>query len=486
MLFEILKTRHPSGASRFVMDYDACGNMVYQEDNQEGVKKQLHYDAFNRISEVRDPDSGRLIGEYHYDDGGFRVRKLARRMMEGEEKLVEVLYPSMYFGVETQRTCEGQEIPDTSYAVNNIYVNGVRVAAVIPSGAARYYHTDQVDSVKVVTDDAGMPVSRFEYLPYGETWVEETADDVDEEHNPKYNSQELDRETNFYYYNARHYDPVICRFVTADTVVDGEGSAFGWNRYMYTHGNPVMYRDPTGHEVKIKQHNQELTSMESFAAGLLAATRAEKNNTDTLTEMRKMFIEKNKSTDGKMSLIRKKSLVIANDVIVGHIVKGYKIRGVLDEKTGKIKCVYDYDVLLSKDSNFGEKGEKVKLSSVINKEQKLDEAREKEAYKKHVWTLLGNKFTIAEWTGNVETIKSVAKKKTIGEKVLDLLIGSNPITAYQDADQKAAEYRYKAKYGMKAFTDNPIKAYGFDYETIIEGTSKVMQRDDKRYLKENE
>jgi len=235
------------------MDYDACGNMVYQEDNGEGLKKQMHYDAFNRISEVRDPDSGRLIGEYHYDDGGFRVRKLARRMMEGEEKLVEVLYPSMYFGIETQRTYEGQEIPDTSYAVNNIYVNGIRVAAVIPSGAARYYHTDQVDSVKVVTDDAGMPVSRFEYLPYGETWVEETADDVDEEHNPKFNSQELDRETNFYYYNARHYDPVICRFVTADTVVDGEGSAFGWNRYMYVHGNPVMYRDPTGHNAVILQ-----------------------------------------------------------------------------------------------------------------------------------------------------------------------------------------------------------------------------------------
>jgi len=272
------------------MDYDACGNMVYQEDNGEGLKKQMRYDAFNRISEVRDPDSGRLIGEYHYDDGGFRVRKLARRMMEGEEKLVEVLYPSMYFGIETQRTYEGQEIPDTSYAVNNIYVNGVRVAAVIPSGAARYYHTDQVDSVKVVTDDTGMPVSRFEYLPYGETWVEETADDVDEEHNPKFNSQELDRETGYYYYNARHYDAGISRFVTPDTVIDGEMSTQGWNRYAYVHNNPIRYKDPTGHSA----------TMQGLNGNQIRQT--EPNNQTRGERIGGLLIEQN-TVDGKRNLV---------------------------------------------------------------------------------------------------------------------------------------------------------------------------------------
>jgi len=65
--------------------------------------------------------------------------------------------------------------------------------------------------------------------------------------NPKYNSQELDRETNFYFYNARYYDPEVCRFVTADNIVDGELSAIGWNRYAYVKGNPVVGKDPTGH-----------------------------------------------------------------------------------------------------------------------------------------------------------------------------------------------------------------------------------------------
>ena len=37
------------------------------------------------------------------------------------------------------------------------------------------------------------------------------------------------------------------RFVSADTVIDGVNTTAGWNRYMYVKGNPIMYKDPTGH-----------------------------------------------------------------------------------------------------------------------------------------------------------------------------------------------------------------------------------------------
>jgi len=61
--------------------------------------------------------------------------------------------------------------------------------------------TDQVDSVKMVLDDNANTVTRFEYMPYGETFVQKGNKDLA----PKYNSQELDQETSFYFYNARHY-----------------------------------------------------------------------------------------------------------------------------------------------------------------------------------------------------------------------------------------------------------------------------------------
>ena len=122
--------------------------------------------------------------------------------------------------------------------------NSVRIASISDTGEARYYLTDQVDSVKVVVDKEGTTLNKFEYYPYGESWITEGEGN----NNPKYNSQELDRETSFYFYNARHYDPEICRFVTADSVVDGNYSANGWNRYMYVGGNPIGYKDPTGHD----------------------------------------------------------------------------------------------------------------------------------------------------------------------------------------------------------------------------------------------
>ncbi len=42
-------------------------------------------------------------------------------------------------------------------------------------------------------------------------------------------------------YNARHYDPLLGRFVMADTVLDG------LNRYTYVANNPLRFTDPTGH-----------------------------------------------------------------------------------------------------------------------------------------------------------------------------------------------------------------------------------------------
>ncbi|MGV7927923.1 MAG: peptidoglycan DD-metalloendopeptidase family protein [Spirochaetota bacterium] len=221
---------------------DRAGNLTRQTDNAANRAKHMTYDHANRVTRVTNPATGETVGRYHYDDQGFRVRKTALDDDGVDRKETMLLYASMYFGVEIQKDVyTGEEI----YTVmNNIYLNGVRVAAMVPTGEAAHFHTDQVDSVKVVTNDAGAVVSRMEYLPYGETWFREG----DDRFAPKYNSQELDKETGYYFYNARYYDPEICRFVTADNVIDGQFDTQGWNRFAYVKGNPILYKDPTGHE----------------------------------------------------------------------------------------------------------------------------------------------------------------------------------------------------------------------------------------------
>ncbi len=91
--------------------------------------------------------------------------------------------------------------------------------------------------------DKGDAVTRTEYKPYGETWVQEG----DKTNRPKFNSQELDPETGYYFYNARYYEAEIGRFITADNIIDGEYSTQGWNRFSYVKNNPVRYKDPSGH-----------------------------------------------------------------------------------------------------------------------------------------------------------------------------------------------------------------------------------------------
>ncbi|WP_000292485.1 RHS repeat-associated core domain-containing protein, partial [Leptospira interrogans] len=112
------------------------------------------------------------------------------------------------------------------------------------AGALAYYLTDQVDSVSTVLDDEGNTLSQMQYLPYGDTFVQRG----DLNFSPKFNSQELDRESGFYFYNARFYDPGIARFTSADTLIDGELDTQGWNRFSYVKGNPIGAKDPTGHE----------------------------------------------------------------------------------------------------------------------------------------------------------------------------------------------------------------------------------------------
>lgn len=47
------------------------------------------------------------------------------------------------------------------------------------------------------------------------------------------------------YYNARYYDPVTARFVSADIVQNNSG---GFDPYAYVRGNPETFVDPSGHD----------------------------------------------------------------------------------------------------------------------------------------------------------------------------------------------------------------------------------------------
>ncbi|AJR14780.1 cytoplasmic membrane protein [Leptospira interrogans serovar Linhai str. 56609] len=229
-----------SGADALTMSYDANGNLTRQRDNVKDLTKRISIDSQDRITQIQDGNNA-ILGSYWYDESGFRIRKSSLEPKNNVFSNVEVLYPSKFFGLEFI------ESENVISSVNNVYLNGVRIAALNEAGALAYYLTDQVDSVSTVLDDEGNTLSLMQYLPYGETFVQRG----DLNFSPKFNSQELDRESGFYFYNARYYDPGIARFTSADSIIDGEFDTQGWNRFSYVKGNPIGAKDPTGHDAVV-------------------------------------------------------------------------------------------------------------------------------------------------------------------------------------------------------------------------------------------
>jgi RHS repeat-associated protein len=64
--------------------------------------------------------------------------------------------------------------------------------------------------------------------------------------NYTFTGQEEDEEIGLYNYNARLYDPVLGRFISADSIVPDPGDLQALNRYSYCLNNPLIYTDPSG------------------------------------------------------------------------------------------------------------------------------------------------------------------------------------------------------------------------------------------------
>jgi len=109
-----------------------------------------------------------------------------------------------------------------------------------------YYHPNHLGSTSYVTDNAGELNQHFEYLPFGEVFVEHQNDNYQTPY--LFNGKELDQETGLYYYGARYYDPVLTSWLSVDPLVE---KYLDWSPYNYVKLNPVKNADPDGSDIII-------------------------------------------------------------------------------------------------------------------------------------------------------------------------------------------------------------------------------------------
>ena len=62
----------------------------------------------------------------------------------------------------------------------------------------------------------------------------------------RYRGYYYDNETGFYYLQSRYYDPIISRFINADSYGSTGQGFLGTNMFAYCNNNPVNYADPEG------------------------------------------------------------------------------------------------------------------------------------------------------------------------------------------------------------------------------------------------
>jgi len=106
---------------------------------------------------------------------------------------------------------------------------------------AYWYHPDHLGSSSFITNTTGEISQHFEYLPFGETLVEEHLNSYNSPF--KFNGKEYDAETGNYYYGARYMNPKWSTFLTPDPALESYPSI---SPYAYTLNNPVRYVDPSG------------------------------------------------------------------------------------------------------------------------------------------------------------------------------------------------------------------------------------------------
>ena len=108
-----------------------------------------------------------------------------------------------------------------------------------------FFHTDHLGSSSWVSDAGGSVSQHLQYLPFGESFIDQrvTGHDI----RFKFTGKERDLETGYDYhayrqagFGARYYDSDLSVWLSVDPLADKYPSM---SAFIYTAGNPVMLRD---------------------------------------------------------------------------------------------------------------------------------------------------------------------------------------------------------------------------------------------------
>ncbi len=172
---------------------------------------------------------------YRYDTDGVRIRTEASAS-DGATAVTSYLVDSQ--GPLPQVVAE----TDSEGNLRAYYSRGDGLLAVLRSSTARYYHTDGLGSVRLLTDEEADVADRYTFTAIGELIDREGEDP----NSYLFAGESADPITSLYYLRARWMDPETGRFASADPFPGVPTDPRSLHRYTYTGNDPVNRTDPTG------------------------------------------------------------------------------------------------------------------------------------------------------------------------------------------------------------------------------------------------
>lgn len=116
-----------------------------------------------------------------------------------------------------------------------------------PDGGSRvtgYYFTNQQGDVVRIEDPDGNVLASYSYDAWGKAY--KSSGSMRNINPLRFRGYYYDTETGFYYLQSRYYDPVVSRFINADSYASTGQGFLGYNMFAYCGNNPVSRVDASG------------------------------------------------------------------------------------------------------------------------------------------------------------------------------------------------------------------------------------------------
>ena len=141
------------------------------------------------------------------------------------------------------------EITNATYSINYYYDANDSVIGFNYNGTDYYYRQNLQGDIIAILNTSGTKVVEYTYNAWGEVLgvTGSLANTIGSINPFRYRGYYYDTETGFYYLQSRYYDPVVGRFLNADSVFDHGAEHLGYNLYTYCANNYVNRKDPTGY-----------------------------------------------------------------------------------------------------------------------------------------------------------------------------------------------------------------------------------------------